>query len=263
MQNELVVADKEASMLAINRPLPSEHEMMVFTTIAKQAAESKMYGSYGGQPGIMMTILAARELGVPPMLALNGGISNIMGKLEISARLMNAMMRRAGVKITIMESTDDRCVLRGQRGDNGDSAVVSYSLEDAKKAGLVKPSGGWVKNPKDMCFARAISRLARQIAPDVIGGCYIEGEIKATDAEVIVPQDIPTEIIDSKDDEESLQRLLEMFDKEDRFLVLEYIKVVMKHFDWSQSECVRKFLEEKTIVEKFTVWKAKHKMSEP
>lgn len=234
--------------------LPSEHEMVVFNTIAKNAADSNMYRSYGGHSGIMMTILAARELGVPPMLALNGGISNIQGKLEISARLMNAMMRRSGIKIDITESSDEKCTLMGIRSDNGDTATVSYSIEDARLAGLVKPNGGWTKNPKDMCFARAVSRLARQIAPDVIGGCYVEGEIRAA-----VIEEPSMEIEDNSHDEENLQKLLGMFQKEDHSLVMEYIKVVMEHFHFTQSVCVKKFLEEKSIMDKFQNWKSKRK----
>jgi hypothetical protein len=232
--------------------------MYVFQTISKQAAESNMYKAYGGQPGIMMTILAARELGVPPMLALNGGIANIQGKLEISARLMNAMMRRAGIKIEIQESTDDKCIIVGTRSD-GDKATVEYTIEDAKKAGLVKPGGGWVKNPKDMCFARAISRLARQIAPDVIGGCYVEGEIRARDSEI--PERVVIEdILETQEKlNENKDLLLNQFDKEDQFLVLEYIKVVMKHFDWTESHTVKVFLEEKNLLDKFTAWKSKRK----
>ena len=262
-QNEIVLhSNQDNQLMQINRALPSEHEMMVFTTISKQAAESNFYKNYGGQPGIMMTILAARELVVPPMLALNGGIANIQGKLEISARLMNAMMRRAGIKISIKESTDELCTLVGTRGEGGDSATVSYSVAEAQKAGLVKPGGGWVKNPKDMCFASAISRLARQIAPDIIGGSYIEGEIKATEAEVSVPTDIPMEITeDHVQNEENLQKLLNIFDKDERFLVMEYLKTVMDHFNWTQAEAVKKFLEEKSIIDKFNNWKNKRKVS--
>lgn len=259
MTNNELVPHNDTAIASINRSLPSEHEMMVFTTISKQAAESNMYKSYGGQAGIMMTILAARELGVPPMLALNGGIANIQGKLEISARLMNAMMRRAGIKITIKECTEEACTLIGSRGDSGDTAEVSYTLQEALKAGLVKPSSGWVKNPKDMCFARAISRLARQIAPDIIGGCYIQGEIRETEE----PTPVNEILSDIQEPPQSssimLESLLHMFDKEDRFLMMEYIKVVMDHFQWTQEECVKKFLAEVSIVEKFNAWKAKRK----
>ena len=50
-------------------------------------------------------------------------------------------------------------------------------MEEAKRAGLVKQSTPWVTFPRDMLYARALSRLARQLFPDIIGNCYVEGEI--------------------------------------------------------------------------------------
>ncbi len=257
-----LVVKPDSNEISINSGLPSEHEMNVFQVIAKNADESKLYRNYGGIPGIMMTVLAARELGISPMLALNGGLNNIQGKIEISARMMNALMRRAGIKITIKESTDERCTLIGVRGD-GDRAEVSYSLADARLAGLVKPGGGWVKNPKDMCFARAISRLARQIAPDVIGGCYVEGEIKTSDVEVVVPNDIPYETpVDAEEEAQAFQKLMDLFDKDDKYLISEYLDIVMKHFSWTKLQTITEFLkDEKKMIEKFNAWKSKRKIS--
>lgn len=241
---------------------PSEHEMMVFQTMAKSAVDSKMYKGIGEQSGVMMIMLAARELGIPPCQALNGGLNIIQGKVEISARMMSALVRKAGHQITIKESSDDLCVLVGKRSDSGEVQESSFSLADAQRAGLVKPGGGWQKFPRDMCFARALSRLARQLFSDVIGIGYVEGEIKASDAEIIIPDDIMKEVPDDpKKDEEDLARLLEMFDKEDRALVIEYITTVMKHFSWTQPECVTKFLEEKYLIEKFNNWKSKKKIA--
>jgi hypothetical protein len=241
---------------------PSQHEMMVFQVMAKAAVDSKMYKGIGEQAGVMMIMLAARELGIPACQALNGGINIISGKAEISARMMSALIRKAGHEIKIKESTDDLCILVGKRADTQEAQEASFSLADAQRAGLVKPGGGWVKFPKDMCFARALSRLARQLFSDVIGIGYVEGEIKATEAEIVVPDDILKEIPENPEsDKDNLQKLLDMFDKEDKFLVLEYMKVVSKHFSWSEAECVKKFLEEKSLVEKFNGWKNKRKVS--
>jgi hypothetical protein len=160
-------------------------------------------------------------------------------------------MRRAGIKIEIVESTDEKCVIRGTRLD-GDHATVSYTLDDAKKAGLVKPSGGWVKNPKDMCFARAISRLARQIAPDVIGGCYVEGEIRALEQEK--QQEPVVEIVYTMDN------LFELFDDlEDKMLVKKYTKIVMDHYKWDETKTLEVFMKDKdSLIEKFKAWKEKN-----
>lgn len=241
---------------------PSEHEMMVFQTMAKAAVDSKMYRGIGEQAGVMMIMLSARELGIPPCQALNGGINIINGKAEISARMMSALIRKAGHEIKIKESTDTSCTLVGKRCDTGESEESTFTIADAQKAKLVKPGGGWEKCPKDMCFARALSRLARQLFSDVIGIGYVEGEIKASEAELVVPNDIPMiETTNPHEEEQDLQKLLEMFDKVDQFLVMEYMKVVMNHFGWKQSECVKKFLEDNDLVNKFSKWKNKRNIS--
>lgn len=250
------------SDLVVRSGAPSEHEMMVFQTMAKAAVDSKMYKGVGEQAGVMMIMLSARELGIPPCQALNGGINIINGKAEISARMMSALIRKAGHEIKIKESTENLCVLVGTRKDTGESQEASFSLEEAQRAGLVKIGGGWAKWPKDMCFARALSRLARQLFSDVIGIGYVEGEIMATEQEIVLPEDMQIEIKSNpEEDEKRLDELLQMFDKEDRFLVMEYIEVVMKHFSWSQAECVKKFLDDKSISDKFHKWKSKRKVA--
>lgn len=251
--------------------LPSEHEMMVYHTVAEHAVTSKMYSSnLRDKSAVMMIMLAARELGVPPMQSLNGGLNIIQGKVEISARMMSALIRKSGHKFTIKESSDRYCELVGTRSDTGESQSASFSFEEAQKAGLVKPSGGWVKWPKDMCFARALSRLARQLFSDVIGIGYVEGEIRESNDVVIVPADIDHGGVISKSESTSsengsetsyedfsLENLLKLFPKGDHKLVKEYMQVVMNHFDWTEQQCIRKFLEEKEVVEKFNTWKVK------
>lgn len=250
---------KEMIRHQINPGIPNSHEMMVYTTMAEQAISSKMYRGMADKSAVMMIMLAARELGIPCMQALNGGLNIIQGKVEISARMMNGLIRKAGHEIKIKESTDDSCTLIGKRCDTGETEEACFTVAEAQRAGLVKPGGGWIKCPKDMCFARALSRLARQLFSDVIGIGYVEGEIKAIEAEIIVPEGIP-EIEDHTQDAENLQRLLNMFEDDDQYLIQEYMEVVMKHFGWTQSQCVKKFLEEKSLIDKFKAWKNKKKI---
>ena len=239
-----------------NQGLPSEHEMMVFHTMAEQAVNSKMYKGIGDQAGVMMIMLAARELGIPAMQALNGGLNIIQGKVEISARMMSALIRKSGHHISIKVSTDEKCVLIGKRCDTGEFLETTFTIADAQKAGIFKTGGGWTKWPKDMCFARALSRLSRQLFSDVIGIGYVEGEIMATEAKIDLPE--PVEIVsDPKSEENELQQVLDLFDHEDGELVLEYIEVVSKHFGWSKAECVKNFLSTENVKEKFQQWKTK------
>jgi len=156
--------------------IPTKDEMQAIAEIVKQAVDSKYVEKLGGYAGVFSIAIYARELGIPIMTAIFGGVSNIMGKITLSPQLMNAMIRKAGHKLKI-DSNDERCIIEGIRTDTGEVCSASFSIVDATKAGLVKPGSGWHKYPSDMCFARCLSRLARRLFPDVIGTAYVEGEI--------------------------------------------------------------------------------------
>src|ERR1041385_1395188 len=112
---------KKLAIATTSHLVPSDHEMMVYNVMAEQAVSSKMYRGIGDKAGVMMIMLAARELQIPPMQALNGGINIINGKVEISARMMSALIRKAGHIIKIKESTDEHCILIGKRCDTGET----------------------------------------------------------------------------------------------------------------------------------------------
>lgn len=126
--------------------------------------------------GIFTVVQKSRSMGMNVLDALNGGMYFVNGKVELSANSMNYLVRSKGHSITKdQKSTKECCILHGKRADNGDDWTVNFSIEDAKKAGIYK--NVWLTYPEDMLFARALSRLARQLFPDVIKGCYVEGEI--------------------------------------------------------------------------------------
>ncbi len=167
---------------AIQSNFPSQMELQSVALIARTAHASGLYGGVGGEAKIMMILLAAKELGVGPCQALNGGIWSIQGKVEISARLMNGLIRRAGHSIKVIRSDDTCCTLLGTRSD-GDFFETSFTMADAEKAGLAN-GNVWKKYPADMLYNRCMSRLARRLFSDVISECYVEGEIsEAKEAE--------------------------------------------------------------------------------
>ncbi len=57
----------------------------------------------------------------------------------------------------------------GVRADTGTATQVSFTIQDAKTAGLLDKKGSsWSRYPADMLWARAVSRLARVAFPDVL-----------------------------------------------------------------------------------------------
>lgn len=85
-----------------------------------------------------------------------------------------------------------RCTVKAVRGDNGMMAVVTWTVEDAIAAGKLRrmadgslqsrSSNGsplnWETYTKDMLYARASSRAAKQIAPEVGYGVYTPDEVE-------------------------------------------------------------------------------------
>jgi hypothetical protein len=70
----------------------------------------------------------------------------------------------------------------GLMGQNWDKlGEFTYSIEDAKRAGLVKTGSSWEKYPQNMLFARAISSGTRLYCPDVFNGnlVYVPEELGA------------------------------------------------------------------------------------
>ncbi len=233
--------------------IPTSQELMVYQTWAKTAVESNMYRGIGKESGVMMIMLAAREYGIGPAQALNGGLNIIEGKVELSSRIMGALIRRAKHIVKILKSTDTKCTIWGKRRDTGEELSVEYTIEMAQRAGLVKDKGGWKKNPEDMLFARAMSRLARQLFSDVIGIGYIEGEISV---EPLSCPDISEQKID--EEKELLEQLFSRFEKEDQYLMKEYIKVVSNHFKWDILTSLKELLKDPSKTsEKFNLWKEK------
>jgi len=152
-----------------------------------------------GQEGVFAIIETAKSLNIDPRQALGGGLYFVRGKVEMSARMMNALIRSKKHSITRdSKSNDQICILHGKRADTNDCWTESFSLDEAKKAGLYRDNGPWKTFTRDMLFARALSRLARQLFPDIVGNCFVEGEISLDQniKDETVPHDTQTQIED-------------------------------------------------------------------
>lgn len=136
----------------------------------------------------IVKIYAGRELGLPPMAAMRE-IHIVEGKISLSANLVAALIRKNDrYKFRVLERTDRACELEffererragGTWSEWEPQGKVRFTIEDAKRANLVKDRGNWSKWPRAMCFARAITEGARAFCADVFeGGVYGDGEIE-------------------------------------------------------------------------------------
>ena len=124
---------------------------------------------------IVAVILAGRELGLPPMVALRS-VHLIKGKVVLAADVQLGLMRRAGVRVRwLKDGTDGEAVLELTR--TGDAPHVQrFTMEMAKQAGLLS-NDTWRKHPAAMLRARCVSAAGKAYMPDALAGCYVPGEL--------------------------------------------------------------------------------------
>jgi hypothetical protein len=121
-------------------------------------------------------MLQGQELQIGPMYALSN-VAIVNGKPVLSAELMAALVRRAGHKLRVIESTDERCTVEGiRRDDPGYKARETFTMADAKRAGLAG-KGPWRQYPRTMLRWRAISALCKFHFGEVLGGAYVPEEL--------------------------------------------------------------------------------------
>lgn len=142
-------------------------------------------------------IQAGQELGLAPFAAMRG--LNVMnGKVELSAGLMAAIVRRSGtVRFRVTESTETSCTLTWAEREGDEWVEVgtsTFTIEEATRAGLVKSGSPWTTYPSDMLWNRALSRGFRRYAADLSAGApvYVEGEVSGEPG----PEPSPIEEVD-------------------------------------------------------------------
>ncbi len=150
-------------------------EMEIFQELVDVAIKSGNYANKS-KDHLLNLMFTAKELGIPPMKAINGGFYIVQGKVCMATWLMVDRIREAGHSIRIPEWTSEKCIVMGIRKDNGDSIKFEFTMEDAKRAKLTEKQP-WKEYPKHMLYARAMSTIGRVLFPDVVGNVYSEDEM--------------------------------------------------------------------------------------
>jgi hypothetical protein len=161
MTNAITVKDEVCFDTMLN-------DIETMQKMSKQLMQTKHYAAMG-EPGIFAIVQKAKSLGINALEALNGGLYYVNGKVGMSTEMMASLIRQQGHSISKDPKSDNTiCILHGRRKDTGDTWMVSFSMQDAQKAGLAKNM--YDKYPAIMLYNRAMSTLARQLFPDVIKG---------------------------------------------------------------------------------------------
>lgn len=132
---------------------------------------------------VLSAILYGQELGFSPVQALNS-VFVVNGKPTLESHAIKALMIQNGAVIKTVKHDATECILEISRGNWTER--FDFHIDTAKAAGLLGKDI-WKNYPKDMLYARAVSRGGRNMFADKLKGFY--GREEMEDAQVVLPAD--------------------------------------------------------------------------
>jgi len=124
----------------------------------------------------------AEALALPPLAALE--LDVIKGRIVPSAQLLRALADAQGLRIVRVESSDTSCTAAIVEKASGKVlGEATFTIEQARQAGLVRPGSGWTNYPARMLWARASSWAIRDHAPRVALGMTLPDEVEEATGE--------------------------------------------------------------------------------
>ncbi len=136
---------------------------------------------FQGQPAmITAAIMRGMEVGLAPMQALSS-IAVINGRPTMWGDALVAIVQKAGHHVDVTyegEGDHLRAVATLTRGDTGRQIVRTFSMADAKRAGLLGKQGPWMQYTTRMLGHRARTWAIRDGAADALMGMDVTEEVQ-------------------------------------------------------------------------------------
>lgn len=147
-------------------------------------AKGGLYGCKNAEQGSTLVLMSMAE-GIPiTEMKRRYHIMNTKhgSTLAMRADFMLAEFRRLGGEFTWVDQGDDgqKATLRVKYKTN--DIEVTFTLDDAKRQGLVKKGGNWETVPDAMLRSRAITKAVRMVCPEVLAGFQTEDETEVIES---------------------------------------------------------------------------------
>jgi hypothetical protein len=157
-------------------PTDIEQAFRLANALAMSGMTPKAYGNDVNK--CFVGIMAGAELGLAPFQALQS-IAVIGNNPAIWGDGALALVQASGLLDDIEETDDGQtATCKLVRKGRSTPIVRSFSMEDAKKAGLAGKSGPWTQYPQRMRQMRARSWAMRDGFADVLKGLHIAEEVR-------------------------------------------------------------------------------------
>lgn len=123
----------------------------------------------------------------------------ISGHLTMRADAQLAAFRGLGGKVhwTIPGDDGQKAVATFELG--GVRQEVTYTIDDAKRANLIKSKSAWESDPGSMLRARCVTKAIRMIAPEILAGYMTPEEVETIEERTQqAPLNTPEQVIERR-----------------------------------------------------------------
>ena len=148
---------------------------------------------FNSPQAVMVALQAGMEVGLPPMQAVQS-VAVINGRPCMWGDAIPALLWAAGFDIEETMSEDGTVATCTITRPNGRKITRTFSVDDAKAAGLMDKTGPWKQYRRRMQQMRARSLASRDGAADVLRGMILREE--AEDIGPAAARDITPERVD-------------------------------------------------------------------
>ena len=199
------VATKPASNGTSLSPVVKSFSMVPQTLadamqLAKMIAESDLAPKdYKGKPGnVLIAMQMGAEMGIPPLRSIQN-IAVINGRPSIYGDLGKEQLHKGGCRIEERDMKEVKTSGEGwckvTRPDGSPPTIRTFSIDNAKEAGLWGKAGPWTQMPYRMLAWRAFWFAARDGASDMLHGFAGAEEVRdyvdtaaVADEPIAIPQ---------------------------------------------------------------------------
>jgi hypothetical protein len=172
-------------------------------SLAQLISDSGMFAPKGAAKvtaqEALMRLMTGRNLGIPAVVAMNH-VYSIYGRTGLSAALKHALVvRHPHCEAFEHVSSDNTKAVWKVKRKGSLEHLVTFTIEDAQRAGLVKPDSNWLKYPRRMLQARARGEAADIHFPDATMGLPTIDELEDEMQGEVVPQGAPPPQVAARD----------------------------------------------------------------
>lgn len=180
---ELVIQDSKPKPATVHA---DDKGLLVGGTLDEQWRLATAYLKSGLMPAalntpekILVATQFARELGLPPVTAMRqiyviNGTPALFGDLPLSLVMKSGQLEDIVEEIELDEHGEPfRATCKVKRRYVNSWVIRTFTMEDAKRAGLLSRKGPWQTYPKRMLQCRARAWALKDLFPDMLSGSAI------------------------------------------------------------------------------------------